>query len=136
MSSETVMLDMMNMLTLLNSGKEEEEEEEEKYSDSGSKVNIFEDNTVKVEERDGVLVIGILVIAMLGLVLTLVAVYFFRKMVASNNLINVPNFIAILKFYFFHFCHQVIWFMNKRREQTVDKIFRAKINKPTVLERV
>ena len=134
MSSETVMLDMMNMLTLLNSGKEEEEEEE-KHLDSGSKVNIFEDNDVKVEERDGVLVIGILVIAMLGLILTLVAVYFFRKMVASNNLTNVPNFIAILKFYF-HFCYQVIWFMNKRREQTVDKIFRAKINKPTVLERV
>ena len=135
MSSETVMLDMMNMLTLLNSGKEEEEEEE-KHLDSGSKVNIFEDNDVKVEERDGVLVIGILVIAMLGLILTLVAVYFFRKMVASNNLTNVPNFIAILKFFFFHFCYQVIWFMNKRREQTVDKIFRAKINKPTVLERV
>ena len=135
MSSETVMLDMMNMLTLLNSGKEEEEEEE-KYLDSGSKVSIVEDNNVKVEERDGVLVIGILVIAMLGLILTLVAVYFFRKMVASNNLTNVPNFIAILKFFFFHFCYQVIWFMNKRREQTVDKIFRAKINKPTVLERV
>ena len=97
MSSETVMLDMMNMLTLLNSGKEGEEEEE-KHLDSGSKVSIFEDNDVKVEERDGVLVIGILVIAMLGLILTLVAVYFFRKMVASTN---VPNFIAILKFYSF-----------------------------------
>ena len=100
MSSETVMLDMMNMLTLLNSGKEEEEEEE-KHLESGSKVSIFEDNDVKVEERDGVLVIGILVIAMLGLILTLVAVYFFRKMVASDNFTNVPNFIANLKFYLF-----------------------------------
>ena len=117
------MLDMISLLTLLNSGKEGEEEVATtntlKHLDQGSKVSTFEEGNI-VEERDGVLLIGIFMIALLGLVLIVVAVYFFRKMVAFND------------FTIFYFCHQVLYYKQKRREQ----IFRAKFNKPPVLERV
>ena len=89
------------------------------YTDS--KVSSFEEgNDFEVKERDGVLFIGILMIALLGLLLILVAVFFFRKMVKFDNFTNL------------YFCHQVICCKQKRREQ----IFRAKFNTPPVLERV
>ena len=106
MSSEAVMLDMMSMLTLLNSGKKEEEEEEEvttlKHLDADIKVGTFEGKvgTFEVEERDGVLIIGILAVALLGLILVVVAGYFFRKMVRLHNFTDVQNFIATLEFEF------------------------------------
>merc|ERR1719222_1825128 len=108
MSSEAVMLDMMSMLTLLNSGKEEEEVTSLKHLDAGSKVDTIGDirvGTFEVKERDVVLIIGILSVAFLGLILVVVAGYFFRKMVNC--------------------------YIQKRREQTFDKN-----NQPTVLERV
>ena len=118
------MLDMISMLTLLNSGKEEEEEGEATTSTlknfyTGSSFE-EEGNDFEVKERDGVLFIGIFMIALLGMLLILVAVYFFRKMVAFDNFTNL------------YLCHQVICYKQKRREQ----IFRAKFNKPPVLERV
>ena len=123
MSSEAVMLDMMSMLTLLNSDKKEEEGELTtlKHLDAGSKVGTFE-----VEERDGVLIIGIVLDTFLGLILIVVASYFFRKMVLLDHFTDVPNFLAILKF-----CLQVKYCLQKRKKQTAEKI-----NQPTVMERV
>ena len=105
MNSEAAMLDMMSMLTLLNSGKEEEEEPETslKHLDAGSKVDTIGDirvGTFEVKERDGVLIIGILSVAFLGLILVVVAGYFFRKMVRLHNFTDVQNFIATLEFEF------------------------------------
>lgn len=127
------MLDMISLLTLLNSAKEKDEEEGKEVAttnilthlETGSKVSTFEEGNV-VEERDGVLLIGIFMIALLGLVLIVVAVYFFRKMVALDNLQ------IIWKSLNFDACHQVLCCKQKRREE----IFRAKFNKPPVLERV
>ena len=70
MSSEAVMLDMISLLTLLNSAKEKDEEEGKEVAttnilthlETGSKVSTFEEGNV-VEERDGVLLIGIFMIA-------------------------------------------------------------------------
>ena len=99
MSSEAVMLDMMSMLTLLNPGKKEEEEEVTtlKHLDAGSKVGTFEGKvgTFEVKERDGVLIVGIVAVAFLGLILVVVAGYFFRKMVLLHNF---TDFLAILAF--------------------------------------
>ena len=89
------MLDMISLLTLLNSAKEKDEEEGKEVAttnilthlETGSKVSTFEEGNV-VEERDGVLLIGIFMIALLGLVLIVVAVYFFRKVVAFDNFTN------------------------------------------------
>ena len=92
------MLDMMSMLTLLNSGKKEEEELTTlKSFEADSKVGTFEGKvgTFEVEERDGVLIIGILAVAFLGLILVVVAGYFFRKMVLLHNF---TDFLAILAF--------------------------------------
>ena len=98
------MLDMMSMLTLLNSGKEEEEEVTSlKHLDAGSKVDTIGDirvGTFEVKERDGVLIIGILSVAFLGLILVVVAGYFFRKMVRLHNFTDVQNFVATLEFEF------------------------------------
>ena len=74
------MLDMMRMLTLLNSGTEEEEE-----ARTASSKDLEDNDVVVVEERMDVLIIGILMVACLGLILIVVAVYFFRKMVAIEN---------------------------------------------------
>ena len=129
MSSETVMLDMMRMLTLLNSGTEEEEEEEARTASSKD----LEDNDgVVVEERMDVLIIGILMVACLGLILIVVAVYFFRKMVAiENSKFSSNSQIS------FHFCRQVICCLQKEREGTdVGKMFKEKINRAAVVERV
>ena len=129
MSSETVMLDMMRMLTLLNSGTEEEEEEEARTASSKD----LEDNDgVVVEERMDVLIIGILMVACLGLILIVVAVYFFRKMVAiENSKFSSNSQIS------FHFCRQVICCLQKENEGTdVGKIFKEKINRAAVVERV
>ena len=104
MSSEAVMLDMMSMLTLLNSGKKEEEEELTtlKSFEADSKVGTFEGKvgTFEVKERDGVLIIGILSVAFLGLILVVVVGYFFRKMVRLHNFTDVQHFIATLEFEF------------------------------------
>ena len=85
MSSETVMLDMMRMLTLLNSGTEEE-------ARTASSKDLEDNDVVVVEERMDVLIIGILMVACLGLILIVVAVYFFRKMVAIENSKFSSNF--------------------------------------------
>ena len=99
MSSEAVMLDMMSMLTLLNSGKKEEEEEVTtlKHLDADIKVGTFEGKvgTFEVKERDGVLIVGILAVAFLGLILVVVAGYFFRKLVLLDHFTDV---LAILRF--------------------------------------
>ena len=127
MSSETVMLDMMRMLTLLNSGTEEEEEARAASSKH------FEDNdVVVVEERMDVLIIGILMVACLGLILIVVAVYFFRKMVAiENSKFSSNSQIS------FHFCRQVICCLQKEKEGTdVGKMSKEKINRAAVVERV
>ena len=123
MSSETVMLDMMRMLTLLNSGTEEEEE---------ARTDLEDNDVVVVEERMDVLIIGILMVACLGLILIVVAVYFFRKMVAiENSKFSSNSQIS------FHFCRQVICCLQKEREGTdVGKMFKEKINRAAVVERV
>ena len=99
MSSEAVMLDMMSMLTLLNSGKKEEEEEVTtlKHLDADIKVGTFEGKvgTFEVKERDGVLIVGIVAVAFLALILVVVAGYFFRKMVHLDHFTDV---LAILRF--------------------------------------
>ena len=97
MSSEAVMLDMMSMLTLLNSGKKEEEVTTLKHLDADIKVGTFEGKvgTFEVKERDGVLIVGIVAVAFLALILVVVAGYFFRKMVLLHNF---TDFLAILAF--------------------------------------
>ena len=99
MSSQAVMLDMMSMLTLLNSGKKEEEEEVTtlKHLDADIKVGTFEGKvgTFEVKERDGVLIVGIVAVAFLALILVVVAGYFFRKMVHLDHFTDV---LAILRF--------------------------------------
>ena len=92
-----------------------------------------EDNDgVVVEERMDVLIIGILMVACLGLILIVVAVYFFRKMVAiENSKFSSNSQIS------FHFCRQVICCLQKEREGTdVGKMFKEKINRAAVVERV
>ena len=127
MSSETVMLDMMRMLTLLNSGTEEEEE-----ARTASSKDLEDNDVVVVEERMDVLIIGILMVACLGLILIVVAVYFFRKMVAiENSKFSSNSQIS------FHFCRQVICCLQKEGEGTdVGKMFKEKINRAAVVERV
>ena len=127
MSSETVMLDMMRMLTLLNSGTEEEEE-----ARTASSKDLEDNDGVVVEERMDVLIIGILMVACLGLILIVVAVYFFRKMVAiKNSKFSSNSQIS------FHFCRQVICCLQKEGEGTdVGKMFKEKINRAAVVERV
>ena len=126
MSSETVMLDMMRMLTLLNSGTEEEE------ARTASSKDLEDNDGVVVEERMDVLIIGILMVACLGLILIVVAAYFFRKMVAiENSKFSSNSQIS------FHFCRQVICCLQKEREGTdVGKMFKEKINRAAVVERV
>ena len=127
MSSETVMLDMMRMLTLLNSGTEEEEE-----ARTASSKDLEDNDVVVVEERMDVLIIGILMVACLGLILIVVAAYFFRKMVAIENSKFSPNSQISS-----HFCRQVICCLQKEREGTdVGKMFKEKINRAAVVERV
>ena len=121
------MLDMMRMLTLLNSGTEEEEE-----ARTASSKDLEDNDGVVVEERMDVLIIGILMVACLGLILIVVAVYFFRKMVAiENSKFSSNSQIS------FHFCRQVICCLQKEREGTdVGKMFKEKINRAAVVERV
>ena len=125
MSSETVMLDMMRMLTLLNSGTEEEEE-----ARTASSKDLEDNDVVVVEERMDVLIIGILMVACLGLILIVVAVYFFRKMVAIENSKFSSQICS-------HFCRQVICCLQKEGERAdVGKMFKEKINRAAVVERV
>ena len=90
------MLDMMSMLTLLNSGKKEEELTNLKSFEADSKVGTFEGKvgTFEVKERDGVLIVGILAVAFLGLILVVVGGYFFRKMVLLHNFTDFPAILA------------------------------------------
>ena len=84
---------------MLNPGKKEEEEEVTtlKHLDADKQVDTFEGKvgTFEVEERDGVLIVGILAVAFLGLILVVVAGYFFRKMVLLDHFTDV---LAILRF--------------------------------------